>query len=72
MTDALRQPRKENKGELRFEKGVKAILTDVERQQVTIRYDAEKNTAGSLVKAFARFGYKATLLKDTACVVPTK
>ncbi|MBQ9285712.1 MAG: heavy-metal-associated domain-containing protein [Bacteroidaceae bacterium] len=50
---------KKIKGNLRFEKGVKKIETDVERQRVTIIYDADKAKADDLIKAFDKFGYKA-------------
>lgn len=51
------------KGNLRFEKGVKAIETDIEHQTVTIRYDAEKNTPAQLIQAFSKFGYTAREVK---------
>ena len=48
------------KGNLRFEKGVKMIETNIGQQRVTITYDADKTTADALVKSFEKFGYKAT------------
>ncbi len=48
------------KKNLRFEKGVKKIVTNLESQKVTITYDADKNTAESLIKAFEKIGYTAT------------
>jgi copper chaperone CopZ len=47
------------KNNIRFEKGVKKIDTNIDKQTVTIEYDAEKNTPESLMKAFGKFGYKA-------------
>ena len=47
------------KSNLRFEKGVKDIATDLERQTVTITYDADKTTAAALVQSFGKFGYEA-------------
>lgn len=48
------------KGNLRFEKGVKSIETNVADQTVTIVFDADKNTEDALLKSFEKFGYKAT------------
>lgn len=47
------------KGNLRFEKGVKNIKTDVEAQKVYITFDPKKTTEVKLQKAFEKFGYKA-------------
>lgn len=47
------------KGNLRFEKGVKNIKTDVEAQKVYITFDPKKTTEEKLQKAFEKFGYKA-------------
>ena len=44
---------------LRYEKGVKSIDTNVEQQKVTVKYDVDKTTADKLQKAFEKFGYKA-------------
>lgn len=54
---------KKIKGNLRFEKGVKEIQCDIEGQRVTITYDADKNKPENLIKAFEKFGYKATQVK---------
>ncbi len=51
------------KGNLRFEKGVKTIETNIDEQRVTISYDADKTTPATLINAFEKFGYKATPLK---------
>jgi hypothetical protein len=47
------------KGNLRFEKGVKVIKTDIEAQKVFVTYDPKKTTEEKLQKAFEKFGYKA-------------
>jgi len=47
------------KNNLRFEKGVKAIKTNVEEQKVYVTYDAQKTNEEKLQKAFEKFGYKA-------------
>lgn len=51
------------KKNLRFEKGVKDITTDLATQTVTIKYDADKTTVEKLLKAFEKFGYTARELK---------
>lgn len=52
------------KNNLRFEKGVKNIQTNVEEQKVTVKYDADKTTPEKLQKGFEKFGYKARTLKE--------
>ena len=47
------------KGNLRFEKGVKEIKTDIEAQKVFVTYDADKTTEKKLQDSFEKFGYKA-------------
>lgn len=56
------------KGNLRFEKGVKKITTNIEKQTVTVVYDADKTTPEKLQKRFEKFGYKARQLKDEETV----
>lgn len=51
---------KKIKGNLRFEKGVKKIETNIPDQTVTITYDADKTTPEKLMKAFEKFDYEAT------------
>lgn len=47
------------KGNLKFEKGVKDIETNVKEQKVTVKYDADKTTPCNIVAAFSKFGYTA-------------
>ena len=54
------------KSNLRFEKGVKDIVTDLKSKTVTVKYDADKTTVDNLVKGFAKIDYKATVCKDAA------
>lgn len=54
---------KKIKGNLRYEKGVKRIDTNVEQQKVTVKYDADKTSAEKLQKAFKKFGYEARQVK---------
>ena len=48
------------KGNLRFEKGVKKIETNIPEQLVTITYDADKTTSDAIIQSFNKFGYKAS------------
>ena len=52
------------KNNLRFEKGVKNIETNIEKQTVTITYDADKTTVEKILKGFEKFKYSARVLKD--------
>ena len=54
------------KSNLRFEKGVKTIETNVAQQRVTVGYDASKTDAATLQKAFGKFGYEAKVVGDAA------
>lgn len=49
---------KKIKSNIRFEKGIKSISTDREKQTVTIRADKKKLNIENLRKAFAKIGYK--------------
>ena len=42
---------------LRFEKGVKDIVTNVPRQTVMVKYDEDKTTVAKLIKALEKIGY---------------
>ena len=55
---------KKIKGNIRFERGVKKIVTSVPDQTVTITYDADKTTVGNIIKAFEKIGYDARELKE--------
>ena len=55
---------KKNKGNLRFEKGVKDIQTNIDEQTVTVTYDADKTTPEKIQKGFEKFKYQARQLKD--------
>lgn len=51
------------KNNIRFEKGVKAINPDLKTQLVTVQYDSAKTNPDNLIKAFAKIGYKATVVE---------
>ena len=52
------------KDNIRFEKGIKKIVTDVEHQTVTITYDADKTTVENIIKGFEKIKYNAREVKD--------
>lgn len=54
------------KGNMRFERGVKQIETDIAAQTVTITYDADKTDEDALIAAFGRFGYRAEKMESAA------
>lgn len=51
------------KNNIRFEKGIKTIETNVQLQTVTITYDADKTTPESIIQGFKKIGYQATEVK---------
>lgn len=55
------------KSNLRFERGIKKIETNVDKQRVVITYDADKNTPEKIIKAFNKFGYTATEASGDCC-----
>jgi copper chaperone CopZ len=54
------------KSNIRFVKGVKDIQTSVEKQQVSISYDANKSTVADFEKAFQKIGYTISVIENTA------
>lgn len=48
------------KNNLRFEKGVKDIATDIPSQTVTVSYDSDKTNEANLTAAFGKIGYQVT------------
>ena len=50
---------KKIKGNLRFEKGVRKIETNIAEQTVTIEYDADKTSVENIIEAFRKCGYEA-------------
>ena len=56
------------KSNIRFEKGVKDIRTNLEDKTVTIVYDADKTSVADIVKGFKKINYVASEVKPA----PTK
>lgn len=53
------------KQNIRFEKGVKTLATDLPTRTVTITYDADKTSVEKLQQGFRKFDYEAEFLKET-------
>ena len=54
---------KKIKENIRFEKGVKSIKTDLKTKTVTVEYDAEKTNVQNIIKCFKKIKYEATEVK---------
>lgn len=54
---------KKIKGNIRFEKGIKSIKTDLKSKTVTIEYDAEKTNVDKIKAGFKKIKYEATEIK---------
>ena len=48
---------------LSFAKGVKALDVSLEKQQITVTYDAAKTSVEELAKIVNKLGYKAEVVK---------
>ena len=60
------------KSNLRFEKGVNSIATDLSAQTVTVTYDPAKTTPEKLTAAFKKIGYEASVATGEACAAPAQ
>lgn len=49
------------KNHIRFEKGIKEIITNLKEKTVTVKYDADKTSVEKIVTAFGKIGYKASV-----------
>ena len=54
---------KKIKENIRFEKGVKSITTNLDDKTITIEYDAEKTNVQNIIKGFKKIKYEATEVK---------
>ena len=52
---------KKIKSNIRFEKGVKSIKTNLNDKTVTIEYDADKTNVQNIIAGFKKIKYKATV-----------
>lgn len=55
---------KKIKNNIRFEKGIKTIKTNLEKKTVTIKYDADKTNVQNIIAGFEIIKYKATEVKE--------
>lgn len=55
---------KKIKNNIRFEKGIKTIKTNLEKKTVTIEYDADKTNVQNIIAGFEKINYKATEVKE--------
>ena len=56
---------KKIKENIRFEKGIKSIKTNLDDKTVTIEYDADKTTVEDIIKGFEKIKYEAREVKTT-------
>ena len=56
---------KKIKENIRFEKGIKSIKTNLDDKTVTIEYDAEKNIVPASRQSFKKIKYEAKEVKPT-------
>ncbi len=54
---------KKIKENIRFEKGVKSIKTDLKTKTVTVEYDAEKTNVQNIIQGFKKIKYEASEVK---------
>lgn len=52
------------KGNMRFEKGVVKIETNIERQEVTITYDGRKTDVKAIQAGMKKIGYDTKVVSD--------
>lgn len=53
------------KSNIRFEKGIKSIKTNLENKTVTIEYDADKTNVKNIIEGFKKIKYEASEIKAT-------
>ena len=58
------------KGNLRFEKGIKSIKTDLKSKTVTIQYDADKTNVQNIIKGFKKIKYEAKEVSPSEVPLP--
>ena len=56
---------KKIKENIRFEKGIKSIKTNLQDKTVIIEYDAEKTTVPAIIEGFKKIKYEAKEVKTT-------
>ena len=54
---------KKIKDNIRFEKGIKSIKTNLKDKTVTVEYDADKTTIPAIIEGFKKIKYEAKEVK---------
>ena len=65
MRDTPKDNERYVKNNMRFEKGVKELSTELKDKTVSITYDAEKTDVKKLQAGFKKFNYEAEFVKET-------
>ena len=52
------------KNNIRFEKGIKSIKTNLDNKTVTIEYDADKTNVKNIIEGFKKIKYEACEAKE--------
>lgn len=52
------------KSNIRFEKGIKEIETNLKDKTVTIKYDTDKTNVDNIIAGFEKINYKATVVTE--------
>ena len=60
------------KNNIRFEKGIKEIETNLEEKTVTIKYDADKTNVDAIIEGFAKINYTATVAGSETSAAPSQ
>ena len=55
---------KKIKDNIRFEKGIKSIKTNLDDKTVTIEYDADKTNVQNIIQGFKKIKYEAKEVKE--------
>lgn len=58
------------KSNIKFEKGIKDIVTNLEDKTVTIKYDADKTNVENIIAGFKKIDYVATVADSNAQAAP--
>lgn len=53
------------KKNIRFEKGVKQIETNLNEQKITVTYDADQTNPQKIENGFEKIGYQVTIVEPT-------
>jgi len=65
-TVVLKTQPKKIKDNIRFEKGIKSITTNLDNKTITIEYDADKTNVQNIIEGFKKINYEASEVKDAS------